>query len=68
MRKNKVLKMVIYEEGIKYKDIAEEMGINQKIFANKINHLVVNGYEAKFKHIEKVWLAMRFGINVEDIE
>lgn len=66
--KNKVLKMAIFEKEMKYKEVAEEMGINRKVFANKINQSVVNGYVAKFKPIEKVWLANRFGIKESDIE
>jgi predicted DNA-binding protein (UPF0251 family) len=66
--KNKKLKMAIFEKEMKYKEVAEEMGINRKVFMNKINQSVVNGYVAKFKPIEKVWLANRFGIKVSDIE
>ena len=66
--KNKKLKMAIYESERKYGEIAEAMGINRKVFCNKINHNVVNGYVARFKPVEKAWLAKEFGINENDIE
>lgn len=66
--KNKKLKMAIYESEKKYGEIAEAMGISRKVFCNKINHLVVNGYEARFKPVEKAWLVKEFGIKESDIE
>lgn len=66
--KNKKLKIAIYENEMNYKEVAEEMGINRKVFCNKINNFPVNGYVARFKPIERVWLANRFGIKESDIE
>jgi len=65
---NKVLKVAIYESEKKHSEIAEEMGMNRKVFGNKINHREVNGYVARFKPVEKAWLANKFGIKESDIE
>lgn len=65
---NKVLKVAIFESEKKHSEVAEEMGINRKVFCNKINHRVANGYVARFKPVEKAWLANKFGIKESDIE
>lgn len=66
--KNKKLKTKMYEMGVTHKQVADFIGINAKVFTNKINRLVVNGYEAKFTETEKIVLAMKFDINKDDIE
>lgn len=66
--KNKKLKTKMYKMSATHKQVAEFLGINTKVFTNKINRLVVNGYEAKFTTTEKMALAMKFGIKENDIE
>lgn len=65
---NKKLKLAMYEKEVTHKDVSASMGINTKVFTNKINKRVVNGYEARFTDAEKVWLADAFGVAVSDIE
>ena len=66
--KNKKLKTKMFEDGYTHKEVAECLGINTKVFTNKINRLVVNGYETKFTEAEKIALALKFGIDKNDIE
>lgn len=54
--------------GIKQKDVAAEMGINARVFNNKLRQRTVNGYAVHFTQAQKEWLAHRFGMEVEDIE
>lgn len=44
------------------------MGINARVFGNKLCRRNVNGYVCKFTEAQKEWLAARFGILVEEIE
>lgn len=54
--------------GITHKKLAQEMGINERVFNNKLARRKVNGYEARFTDTQKEWLANRFGIDVTEIE
>lgn len=66
--KNKALKTAMYTAEKKHKDVAEVLGINTKVFTNKLNHRKVNGYEARFTYSEKATLASMFGLLIIDIE
>lgn len=44
------------------------MGINTRVFGNKLAQRTVNGYKCRFTEAQKEWLAARFGIAVEEIE
>lgn len=65
---NKVLRSRFIFYGLTQKMIAAEMGINARVFANKMYRRKVNGYEARFTEAQKEWLAARFGIEITDIE
>ena len=54
--------------GVTQKSVAAEMGINERVFNNKLGRRRVNGYESRFTYEQKYWLAERFGIAVTDIE
>lgn len=50
------------------KELAEQMGINQRVFYNKLNRRMVNGYEAHFTNDEKLFLAKTLGMKEKDIK
>lgn len=50
------------------KEVAAEMGINTRVFNNKLRLRTVNGYVARFTDEQKKWLAERFGIDASEIE
>lgn len=54
--------------GVTHKDLAAEMGINVRVFGNKLAQRTVNGYKCRFTEAQREWLAERFGIAVEEIE
>lgn len=66
--KNKKLKTKMFEMGVTHKQVAALLDINTRVFANKINKRVVNGYEASFTAPEKVVLSLKFDISIEEIE
>jgi DNA-binding transcriptional regulator LsrR (DeoR family) len=66
--KNKKLKFAMLMEDVTQKEVAAEMSINARVFRNKINNSVVNGYVARFKPCEKKWLAERFNLKESEIE
>lgn len=66
--KNKTLKTAMFAAGVTHKKAAEKLGINYRVFTNKINHITVNGYQAKFTVAEKALLATIFEIDVNSIE
>lgn len=66
--KNKILKTKMFEMGVTHKQAAQLLDINTRVFTNKINKLIVNGYETKFTATEKKVLALKYGINENDIE
>lgn len=66
--KNKKLKTKMFEMGVTHKQVAALLGINAKVFTNKINKITINGYEAKFTKAEKVVLSLKFDIPEEEIE
>lgn len=66
--KNKALKTAMYAAEKKHKDVAKVLGINTKVFTNKLNRRTVNGYEARFTTSEKSMLASMFGLLIIDIE
>lgn len=55
-------------EDVKQKEVAAEMGINARVFNNKLRLRTVNGYQARFTDEQKEWLAERFGIDASEIE
>ena len=65
---NKILRSQIVLHGITIKDLAAEMGINYRVFRNKLGRRTVNGYVVQFTDAQKEWLAAKFGINTTDIE
>ena len=66
--KNKKLRRAMFDKEVTQKETAAKMGINAKVFQNKINQRTVNGYLVRFTVAEKVWLACEFGINENDID
>lgn len=66
--KNKALKTAMFNCEATHKKGAEILGINARVFTNKINKRFVNGYESKFTVAEKNLLAAKFNLNVEEIE
>ena len=66
--KNKKLKTKMFEMGVTHKQVATLLGINTRVFTNKINRQLVNGYETKFTAAEKIVLALKFDLNENDIE
>ena len=44
------------------------MGINRRVFSNKLGRRTVNGYVIQFTEAQKEWLAAKFGIETTDIE
>lgn len=65
---NKTLKVAMFEREHIYRVAAAMLGINAKVFKNKINHQVVNGKTAKFTDSEKEKLASEYKIKITDIE
>lgn len=63
-----ILRSKIALQGITIKELAAEMGINRRVFSNKLGRRSVNGYEAQFTDAQKEWLADKFGIDTTDIE
>lgn len=53
---------------VQQKEVAAEMGINPRVFNNKLRHRTVNGYKVRFTEDQKQWLAERFNMNVNEIE
>lgn len=66
--KNGKLKTAMFEREVTHRKAAAILGINPRVFTNKINKRVVNGYEATFTVAEKSLLATEFALNAEDIE
>lgn len=54
--------------GITHKELAAELGINARVFGNKLARRNVNGYTCRFTEAQKEQLAARFGIAIEEIE
>lgn len=65
---NKRLKTAMFAMGVTHKQVAALLDINTRVFSNKINRRVVNGYEAKFTQAEKVVLSLKFDLNENEIE
>lgn len=65
---NTLLRSRIVLRGTTQKEVADEMGINHRVFGNKINRRIVNGYEARFTDEQKAWLAEKFQLDVNEIE
>ena len=63
-----ILRSQMALQGITIKELAVEMGINRRVFSNKLGRRKVNGYEIRFTEPQKEWLAAKFGINTTDIE
>lgn len=63
-----ILRSKIALEGITIKELAAEMGINRRVFSNKLGRRMVNGYVIQFTEAQKEWLAAKFGIDTTDIE
>ena len=63
-----VLRSQMALHGIIIKELADEMGINRRVFSNKLGRRKVNGYVCVFTEQQKEWLAAKFGINTTDIE
>ena len=59
-------RFVLY--GVTQKQVAAEMGINARVFNNKLGLRTVNGYVIRFTQAQKEWLAERFDMEVKDIE
>lgn len=66
--KNSKLRSRFVLAGVLQKQVAEEMGINTRVFNNKLRQRTVNGYKIYFTPAEKEWLSKRFNIPVADIE
>lgn len=66
--RNRKLRSKFVLEGIAQNEVAAEMGINVRVFNNKLGRRMVNGYEIRFTEGQKEWLSKRFDIPVEDIE
>ena len=54
--------------GVQQKEVAAEMGINPRVFNNKLRRRTINGYKVYFTEDQKKWLAERFNMNVNEIE
>ena len=65
---NKKLCSQFVLHGETQKHVAAEMGINARVFNNKLRRRTVNGYVVQFTQAQKEWLAERFGIKAEEIE
>ena len=65
---NKKLKTAMFEQECTHKMAAEILEINTRVFTNKLNKRTVNGYAARFTASEKTMLALKFGINANEIE
>ena len=65
---NSKLRSLIVLHGTTQKRVAAEMGINTRVFNNKLNMRTVNGYVIRFTPAQKEWLSERFNIPVADIE
>ena len=65
---NKILRSKIVLQGITIKELSKEMGINYRVFRNKLGRRTVNGYVVQFTEAQKEWLAAKFGIDTADIE
>ena len=65
---NKALKIAMFEREATHKQAAEMLGINARVFTNKINKRIINGYEASFTPAEKTMLAAQYQINVNEIQ
>ena len=63
-----ILRSQMALNGITIKELAAEMGINRRVFSNKLGRRKVNGYEIHFTEGQKEWLASKFGIDTTDIE
>lgn len=63
-----ILRSQMVLQGITIKELATEMGINRRVFSNKLGRRTVNGCVVKFTEQQKEWLATKFGINTTDIE
>lgn len=65
---NMILRSQMALWGITIKELSKEMGINRRVFSNKLGRRVVNGYVIQFTEAQKEWLADKFGIEITDIE
>lgn len=65
---NMILRSQMALQGITIKELSKEMGINRRVFSNKLGRRVVNGYVIQFTEAQKEWLADKFGIEITDIE
>lgn len=63
-----ILRSKMALQGITIKELAAEMGINRRVFSNKLGRRTVNGYVIQFTEEQKEWLAAKFGIDTTDIE
>lgn len=63
-----ILRSQMALHGITIKDLASEMGINRRVFSNKLGCRNVNGYDVRFTDRQKDYLATKFGIKTTDIE
>ena len=63
-----ILRSQMALQGITIKELSKEMGINRRVFSNKLGRRVVNGYVIQFTEAQKEWLADKFGIEITDIE
>ena len=54
--------------GITIKELAAEMGINRRVFSNKLGKRTVNGYVIRFTDEQKRWLAEKFDMSITEIE
>lgn len=63
-----ILRSQMALHGITIKELATEMGINCRVFSNKLGRRMVNGYLSHFTEAQKEWLAAKFGIETTDIE
>lgn len=63
-----ILRSQMALQGITIKELSTEMGVNRRVFSNKLARRTVNGYVVHFTEAQKEWLANKFGINTTDIE
>lgn len=63
-----ILRSQMALQGITIKELSKEMGINRRVFSNKLGRRTVNGYVIQFTESQKEWLAAKFGIDITDIE